>query len=99
MTAIGAGGVSIASVKFSTKFQKQFKKIPPEIKKLVPEKLKDLLKKPFPSGLKFEKLKGCNKPDVYTVHVTGNYKISMQIEGDTAILRRIGNHNNIDRTP
>jgi len=88
MTAIGSGGVSIVSVKFSAKFQKQFKKIPLEIVKLTPEKLNTLLKNPFPAELKFEKLKGCHKPDIYIIHnIAGNYKISMEIEGNTAILR------------
>jgi mRNA-degrading endonuclease RelE of RelBE toxin-antitoxin system len=75
------------------------KKLPHEIKQLVPEKLQDLLKNPFPAGLRFEKLKGYRRPDIYTIHITGNYKISFEIEGTLAKLRCVGNHNDIDRTP
>jgi plasmid maintenance system killer protein len=61
--------------------------------------LEDLKKVPVPSGLKFEKLKGYNRPDIYTIHINGNYKISIEIKGDEAILRCVANHNEIDRAP
>lgn len=65
----------------------------------VDEKLQDLTKSPFPSGLKFEKLKGYSNPDIYSIHVTGNYKITMEIMGGNAWLRRIAPHDDIDRAP
>ena len=99
MTITGAGGIVIKKIAFSSKFEKQYKKLPPEIKEAVPDKLKDLLKQPFPAGLKFEKLKGYRRPDIYTIHINGNYKISFEIDGTIAKLRCIGNHNNIDRSP
>lgn len=99
MTITGAGGVVIKRISTSFGFDRQYKKLPPEIKQLVPEKLQDLLKNPFPAGLRFEKLKGYRRPDIYTVHITGNYKISFEIEGTLAKLRCVGNHNDIDRNP
>jgi mRNA-degrading endonuclease RelE of RelBE toxin-antitoxin system len=99
MTITGAGGAVIKQLSLSPKFEKQYKKLPPEIKAIVPEKLNDLLKQPFPAGLKFEKLKGYHRPDIYTIHVNGNYKISFEIEGVVAKLRCVGNHNDIDRRP
>ena len=62
-------------------------------------KLRDLLRNPMPPGLRFEKLQGYRNPSIYTIHVTGNYKASMEIDGDTATLRRVGTHNEIDRRP
>lgn len=41
---------------------------------------------PRPPGLAFEKLAGHSRPDIYTIYVTGNYKISFEIEGSTAFL-------------
>ncbi len=99
MTISGAGGVTITSICFSDKFKKQYKKQSPDIQQKTNQKLHDLLASPMPKGLKFEKLKGYDKPDIYTIHITGNYKISLEIIGNQARLRRIGNHNNIDRTP
>jgi hypothetical protein len=66
----------------------------------VDEKLEDLLKNPRPSGLAFEKLKGYANPSIYTVHITGNYKLSFEIiEGSLAFLRRVATHDEIDRAP
>lgn len=99
MTVTGAGGVIIKQLSTTTRFDKQFKKLPPEIKRLIPQKLNDLLSEPRPPGLRFEKLKGYAKPDIYTIHITGNYKLSFEISGARAHLRCIGNHNEIDRLP
>lgn len=99
MTVTGAGGVVIEKIAFSDKFKKQFQKLSPEIKELVPKKLEDLKKQLRPAGLKFEKLKGYHRPDIYTIHITGNYKISLEIVGTEARLRCIANHDTIDRSP
>jgi mRNA-degrading endonuclease RelE of RelBE toxin-antitoxin system len=99
MTVTGAGGAVIKQIALSAKFEKQYKKLPTEIKVAIPEKLNDLLKQPFPAGLRFEKLKGYRRPDIFTIHINGNYKISFEIEGTVAKLRCVGNHNDIDRSP
>ncbi len=53
----------------------------------------------MPPGLAFEKLHGYSNPDIYTIHVTGNYKISFEISKAIAFLRRVGTHDEIDRLP
>lgn len=62
-------------------------------------KLKSLHTVPIPPGLEFEKLKGYDNPSLYTIHVGGNCKVSMEIDGSIARLRRVGTHKEIDRTP
>jgi len=99
MTVTGAGGVIVKQLSTTSRFDKQFKKLPPEIQRLVPQKLEGLLANPRPAGLRFEKLKGYARPDIYTIHITGNYKISFEVAGSLVILRCIGNHNEIDRLP
>lgn len=99
MTVTGAGGVSIKSWKKSRRFHRDYDKLDIELRDLVDEKLQDLTKPIPPSGLRFEKLKGHSSPDVYTIHITGNYKVSMEINGDCAFLRRAANHDEIDRAP
>ena len=99
MTVVGRGGVVIKSVDYRARFQKDYSCLARELQELVEAKIKDLLKDPRPPGLRFEKLKGIRNPSVYTIHVTGNYKISFEIIGDCAILRRVANHDTIDRTP
>lgn len=111
MTQVGGGGIRFARFSATAKYKKQYKKLTPELKSIADKKLLDLLKNPFPPGLAFEKLSGYSNPDVYTVHVTGNYKISIEciddeiemngrkIKMQRAHLRRIGTHNEIDRAP
>jgi mRNA-degrading endonuclease RelE of RelBE toxin-antitoxin system len=111
VTSIGTGGIRFSSVERIKPFERQFKKLDSGIRKKADGKIDDLLKHPFPPGLAFEKLKGYSNPDVYTIHVTGNYKISFQVirfpeivDGSEVIkvkarLRSIGTHNLIDRSP
>jgi mRNA-degrading endonuclease RelE of RelBE toxin-antitoxin system len=99
MTFVGSGGVVITHFVTVKSFDREYKKLPPEIKRLIPDKLKDLLNNPRPPGLGFEKLKGYKNPDIYTIHITGNYKMSFVIDGSKATLRHIGTHNDIDRQP
>ncbi len=98
MTEVGAGGVIITRWSKSKRFHKDYDKLTVDQKNLVDVKLQELASNPMPPGLRFEKLKGY-QPPIYTIHVTGNYKISMTIEGGKAWLRRVGDHDEIDRAP
>ena len=99
MTLPGSGGIVISSWRKSKRFHKEYDKLTNDIRDIVDGKLQDLAKSPFPSGLSFEKLKGYSNPDIYTIHITGNYKASMEISGGHAFLRRVSDHNEIDRAP
>jgi len=74
MTRVGAGGLRITKVTFKPRFQRDRRKLPPEIRERLNEKLKSLYQDPMPPGLRFEKLKGYSRPDIYTFHIDGNYK-------------------------
>ena len=89
----------IAQIQRTTRFVRDYGKLTLEQQALTDAKLRDLLANPRPPGLRFEKLKGYRRPDIYSVHVTGNYKISLEIRGDLATLRRVAPHNEIDRAP
>lgn len=99
MTVTGSGGVSVKRWRKSKRFHKDYDKLGNELRDTVDAKLQDLTASIRPPGLAFEKLKGYCDPDIYTIHVTGNYKISMEIVGTDAFLRRVGNHDEIDRSP
>lgn len=99
MTIVGSGGVSIKTVDYKKAFKDDFSGLDPVIQERVSGRIKDLLKDPRPPGMRFEKLKGYRNPDIYTIHVTGNFKISFEIIGDCAMLRRIAKHDRIDRKP
>jgi mRNA-degrading endonuclease RelE of RelBE toxin-antitoxin system len=98
MTLPGSGGVTIRWRK-SRRCHREYEKLSIELRDRVDQKLQDLVRNPRPAGLSFEKLKGFSNPDIYTVHVTRNYKLSMEITGGTAFLRRVAVHDEIDRAP
>ena len=93
------GGVTIRTVHTKSRYTRRVKKLPPHIYKALKEKLKDLMKEANVRSLRFEKLQGYSNPDVYTFHIDGNYKVSLEIDGDEATLRNVGVHNLIDRSP
>jgi len=99
MTHTGAGGLIITEVQYANKFKRDRKRLENSLRKRLDEKIKDLYRNPMPAGLRFEKLQGYRNPDIYTIHITGNYKASLEINGSTAKLRRVRNHNEIDRQP
>jgi len=100
MTTIGAGGLIITALVPGKRYVREYRKLTAEMQSRVDEKLEDLLKNPRPSGLAFEKLKSYANPSIYTIHITGNYKLSFEIiEGSLAFLRRVAPHGEIDRAP
>ena len=99
MTVVGSGGVVITGWKASRRYARDYRKLPPALQARIDGKLEDLQENPRPPGLGFEKLSGYSKPDVYTIHITGNYKLSFELEGSVAFLRRVATHDEIDRAP
>lgn len=84
-----------------TGFKKSFKQLPEDIKNLARQALQDLIKDPQPKHLRLEKLRSNNKPPLYSIHITRNHshKISFELDGDIAVLRKAGTHKEIDRHP
>lgn len=101
MTQVGAGGIVITELSFSTRFASDLKKAPKETADSAKDALKELLKNPRPKWIKFEKLSGYKNPCLYTIHATKNHshKISFEVVGNIAKLRRFGTHKKIDRAP
>lgn len=77
------------------------KSLPPDILQAAKEAIRDLLKDPIPAARRLHLLRGYRNPKVYTLDVLSNhsYKISLEIRGDEAILRRVATHKNIDLAP
>ena len=85
-----------------TSFINSFAKLPNDfIKKEVTAAIIALLADPQPARLHFEKFAGRRKPPIYTIHATSDdcYKVSFELFGDVAIMRRVGSHKTIDRRP
>lgn len=82
-------------------FQNSFSKLPDDIKSEARAVIAALLEHPLPARLRFEKLKGYRNPNIYTVHVTRNHshKLSFEMVGSIAVLRRVATHKQIDTAP
>jgi mRNA-degrading endonuclease RelE of RelBE toxin-antitoxin system len=93
--------LAITGLRFTDRFQREYKSLSVELKQAVDETIRDLNKDPIPTVRRFHSLKGFKNPKLYTVDVTSNkaYKISLAIDGETATLRRIATHKEIDRAP
>ncbi|MDQ1832262.1 type II toxin-antitoxin system RelE family toxin [Massilia scottii] len=90
----------ITTVTRNERFDKDFKSLPPDIQIAAKEAIKDLFKHPIPGSRRFHALQGYRNPKVFTIDILANhaYKISLEIEGQNANLRRVGTHKLIDRS-
>lgn len=93
--------VRIEFIKTCERFDRDYKRLPVDLQQATSKVLRHLLEYPLPAKLRFEKLSGPQRPSIYTVHVTSNHshKISLELIGSTATIRRIGTHKEIDRAP
>lgn len=82
-------------------FQNSYKALSEDVKSAFKEAYRLLLQDPQPKKLRLEKLSGYKRPGIYTIHITANHshKLSFELIGTVAELRRIGTHKEIDRTP
>ena len=60
-----------------------------------------MLNDQIPGRLDLKKLSGYRNPNIFTITIGGNhaYKLSFEINNGVAILRRVGRHKEIDRSP
>lgn len=85
----------------SATFIRTWKKLPPEIQAQAIEAFKHLLQPPDkrPEKLHFHKMKGYE--GIWTIHIStdDSHKASLSLNGDMAVMRRVGTHEEIDRNP
>lgn len=79
-------------------FETDYKKLPENIQTEVQDSLKKLLENPNSTKLRLKPVTGSKKPKVYAIHITANhsYKLTFEMDGTTAVLRRVGTHKKID---
>ncbi|MDP2827068.1 MAG: hypothetical protein Q8O37_00525 [Sulfuricellaceae bacterium] len=87
----------IRFARYDEQFKALLSKLPAEIREAARQAIKDLTLDPYPKKYRLEK----QTSEIYTIHVTRNHshKLSFELAGDTAILRKIGTHKEIDRSP
>lgn len=94
-------GLEIKDLDFKLTFDRDLKKAPPEVHRVIEQVLDDLLKFPQPKKLRFHSLTGCFDPKIFKIDVFPNrsWQITFEMDGQTAVLRRLATHKEIDRSP
>lgn len=73
------------------RFQKDFKRLPLEIKERVGEVLERFTSDSRHPSLHVKKMEGA--PDIWELRVSDNYRITFRFVEEGVLLRRIGTHN------
>ena len=72
-------------------FDRDYARLPEEIKDRVDKQLALLLSNPRHPSLRLKKIRGTE--NIWELRITMGYRLTLQMAGDTFILRRIGPHN------
>lgn len=91
----------ITHVTRNKRFEKDFKALPVDLQAATRDAIHDLFKSPIPASRRLHRLRGFKNPKIFTIDVLTNhsYKISLEISGEVANLRRVASHKVIDSAP
>ncbi len=83
-------------MKFQTTrpFDRDYAELPEEIKERVEKQLALLLSNPRHPSLRLKRIRGT--ADIWEVRVSRSYQLTLQLAGDTYLLRRVGPHDVIE---
>ena len=84
-------------MKFQTTrpFDRDYAELPEEIKERVEKQLALLLSNPRHTSLRLKRIRGT--ADIWEVRVSLSYRLTLQLAGDTYLLRRVGPHDVIEQ--
>lgn len=77
-------------VAFTRPFKKDYHKLPWNIQKQIDEQITRLLENPKHPSLRLKKMEG--HQTIWEARLTGGYRMTFQLNGDTCLLRRAGTH-------
>lgn len=91
----------ILTVELLPKFKKDYDSLDSGLQRDTDDAIRDLMKNPIPSTRRLHALRGYKNPKIFTIDVRSNksYKMSLEINGTHAILRRVATHKTIDYAP
>jgi len=95
------GTLHIARFDLSKRFLSDVRALPENVRSAANTALKLLKQNPRAKSLRLHTLKGTRKPTIWKIDVLPNHswQIAFEMDGTTAVLRRIGTHRDIDRRP
>lgn len=78
------------NVQTTRPFDRDYERLPDAVRQRVDKQLHLLLSNPRHPSLRLKRIQGTE--DLWEVRVTAGYRLTIQIVGDTLVLRRIGGH-------
>lgn len=75
---------------FTKPFKKDYQSLPENIQQQLDEEITRLLDSPKHPSLRTKKMEG--RQSIWEARITGGYRMTFQINGDTYLLRRAGTH-------
>ncbi len=82
-------------IAFTKPFIRDYQGLPAHIQKQIDEQIERLLDNPRHPSLRMKKMEG--HPSVWEIRITGGYRLTLQIDDDTYLLRRVGSHDILKR--
>lgn len=76
-------------------FDRSFRRLPAEIQRQTLSKLEVVRDDPGHRSLRVKRIKGTDR--IWEMSVTMNYRVTFEVEDETAILRRFGTHDVLKR--
>lgn len=77
-------------VSFTKPFKKDYHNLPESMQEQIDEQIIRLLDNPKHPSLRIKKMEG--QQTIWEARITGGYRLTFQINGDTYLLRRVGTH-------
>ncbi|MFH2065348.1 MAG: type II toxin-antitoxin system RelE/ParE family toxin [Pseudomonadota bacterium] len=82
-------------IAFTKPFKKDYQGLPGHIQQKIDEQIERLLDNPKHPSLRMKKMEG--RPSIWEARITGGYRLTLQINGDIYLLRRVGTHDILKR--
>lgn len=82
---------------YSTLFSEKVSKLPPEIRKMLKQKLELLSKNPYHPSLRTKKIQGTK--GIFESNITMGIRLTWQYADDGIILRNVGEHDKTLKNP
>lgn len=82
-------------VAFTKPFVRDYDGLPGPIQQQIDEKIERPLDNPKHPSLRLKKMEG--RQSIWEARITDSYRLTLQIENDTYLLRRVGTHDILKR--
>ncbi|MEJ2687936.1 MAG: hypothetical protein P8124_12185 [Gammaproteobacteria bacterium] len=84
--------LGITRFKKLSRFKKAYKDLPKHLQSEVDGTIRDLGRPKPPHGRRLKQMRGYKNPKVWEIRVNAKYRMTFELDGETAVLRNVGPH-------